>query len=210
MPQTETANKAGLRVRLALCLDLLTVVVVFVSLCLLRFRGEAFIYFTTDSNILAAIACILTAGYRVRALSRPGSAIPLPVRILRFTGSVAVAITFLTVLCFLGPKYGFGGMYAGANLPLHLFAPLTCVAATLIGDDAALPRLAHSLFGAVPVVLYGTLYAVFVLSDRMPDIYGFNADGRWYFTMPGFFFAAVIVSLGLFCLSRLCQKKRGQ
>ena len=209
MPQNETAKNAGLRVRVSLSLDLLTVGVVIVSLCMLRFRGEAFLYFTTDSNILAALACILTAGCRVRALSRPGTVIPLPVRVLRFAGTIGVTVTFLTVLCFLGPKYGFPGMYAGANLPLHLFAPLLCIVSTLIGFDAALPRLSLSLFGAAPVVVYGVIYAANVLSGRMPDLYAFNADGRWYITMPCFFLSAILISLGVYGLSRLCRRNNG-
>ena len=212
MEEYEPAEKKSRRASdarkmIALAADLASVAIVFVALCMLRFQREAFLYFTTDSNILAALACLLTAVFRIRALRRPGAVIPLSARVLHFAGTVAVTVTFLTVLVFLGPTYGFGGMYAGANLPLHLLVPLLCLLSTLCGDDTALPRPSLSLYGAIPVVLYGAIYAAFVLPGRMPDLYGFNAGGRWYITMPAFFIGAVVLSLGVFWLSVLFRKK---
>ena len=86
-------------------------------------------YFTVLSNLLEGIACVLwlvlRKGTHRSALER-----------LKYTAGIAVFITFTVVAGFLGPLYGFGNMYSGANLFFHLIVPVLAVAELFFLADA--------------------------------------------------------------------------
>ena len=61
-------------------------------------------YFTTDSNILACLAAAVMTVCDAVALASPGAGIPYFARILKYAGTVAVAVTICTVVLFLLPS----------------------------------------------------------------------------------------------------------
>ncbi len=209
------------RAAAALALDVLTVF--FVVFCVFRIftaggegnmqvaGWEAFRYFTVDSNVLAALAAASSVPFAVRALRTGREKIPRALLLFRFVGTAAVAVTFFTVLIFLGPIYGYPMMYAGSNLFLHLLCPLFFFLSFLFFTGRG-ERLPLRLFwlGVLPVVLYGAVYLYCVLiRGNWPDFYVFNSDGRWYVSLVVMLSATALLSvLFLFLFSRIREREK--
>lgn len=209
------------RAAAALALDVLTVF--FVACCVARFfavGGEgnmqvvgwtAFRYFTVDSNVLAALASAASVPVSLRALFAGEERMPRALLLFRFVGTAAVAVTFFTVLIFLGPIYGYPMMYAGSNLFLHLLCPLFFFLSFLFFTGRG-ERLPLRLFwlGVLPVVLYGAVYLYCVLiRGNWPDFYVFNSDGRWYVSLVVMLSATALLSvLFLFLFSRIREREK--
>ena len=119
-------------------------------------------YFTVDSNLLAAAASLICAAASVRAM-RSGGKVPAGLQILRLAGAASTGVTFMTVMCFLGPVFGFASMFAGPNLVMHLIVPVLAAAlfiAGRCGEDIPKRKI---VIGAVPVLIYGTFYALNII-----------------------------------------------
>lgn len=146
-------------------------------------------YFTALSNLFCAAAALALA------LARLGGVPSLPLLLFKYVGTVAVMVTLLTVLLFLGPNYGYKMLFSGPDLWLHLVCPLLALLSYLLWDRAPL-SLATALLGVLPVLLYGLLYLRrVVFQQRWEDFYGFNRGGKWPLS-----FAAMLLGAVLLCL----------
>lgn len=201
---------AKTRNRLVLALVAQAVVVVSTAASLVHFftaGGEGnmavagwkcFRYFTVDSNVLAALGCVVCMWFEVRAIRRAkasetagqsGNAnaiepvLPHGALIFMYVGTVAVTVTFMVVMCFLGPIYGYGYLFAGYNLPLHGSSPILCILTFMLLLRGKV-RLPEALWCEVPVLAYGAVYLVMAIllgpdTAGWPDFYLFNATGMW-------------------------------
>ena len=163
------------------------------------YRGEGnmqvlgvavFQYFTTLSNVLSAVASVVLVIFRIRQYLIKSDLHVLPgwIMTLRFAGTVAVGVTLLTVLLFLGPAIGYRPLFVGHNLFLHLTGPLLAIAALLFFDFGQPLNQGQVLFTVLPTFLYGSLYLYKVVVQGearggWKDFYGFNAGGRWYLSV---------------------------
>ena len=134
-------------------------------------------YFTFLSNVLLAIASLLTILF-------PRSFI---VWMLKYTGTAAVTVTMITVLVFLGPAIGYKKVLTGRELWMHLINPLIAIVTFTILERRSL-LFVYSLFGMLPVILYGILYYYKVLvvkneEKKWDDFYGYNKGGKWYISI---------------------------
>ena len=146
-------------------------------------------YFTAQSNILCAAATLAVAGMRLQG------AVPAPLLLLKFVSTVAVLVTLLTVLFFLGPQLGYKTLFSGPDLWLHLVCPLLALFSWLRWDKMPVSPL-MSLLGVIPVLLYGLLYlSKVVYKKAWEDFYGFNRGGKWPLS-----FAAMAGGTALLCL----------
>ncbi|MDO5434867.1 MAG: Pr6Pr family membrane protein [Clostridia bacterium] len=168
-----------------------------------------FRYFTTDSNVLAAIACAAVFICRLK-----GGKLPKPVLLLKFTGTVAVTVTLLTVVFFLGPtsylKSGWPGymrMFEGNTLVLHLIMPLLCLISLLTCERERI-SFRESLWALLPTAVYAVVYfiAVWILK-AWPDFYGFTFGGKAYM-VPVSGAAMLGLTLGLACLLRRLMSRK--
>ena len=184
-----------------------------VALCMLGFftRGgegnmqvvgvRAFQYFTVDSNVLCALACLCTAGWELRRL-RSDAPIPRWLNLFKFVGTVAVSLTCFTVLFFLGPLYGYGPMLAGRNFFLHLLCPLAAMFSFAVLERTDPAPLPLCLLGLLPTVVYGTVYfTLVILAKRWRDFYGFNRGGHWYLSAVLMLLATLLLSAALWTLN---------
>ena len=115
----EMEEKSSRRMYISVILNLVNFLLVVWSVgSMLVWRGtgnmqvsgsRAFMYFTVDSNVLCAIASLLIAGCQIRREVPPG------IFIFKYVGTTAVTVTLMTVLLFLGPVLGYGGMFSGIN-----------------------------------------------------------------------------------------------
>ena len=80
-------------------------------------------YFTTDSNILAAVVCAVTAVYDIRILSGKSDTLPQAVLILKFIGTACVTLTMVATVLFLMPVYGMF-VLKGSLIIVHVTTPL--------------------------------------------------------------------------------------
>lgn len=160
--------------------------------------SELFRYFTTLSNLLCAAASL--AVVIAWCFGEP----PLWVQILKFTGTAAVTVTMLTVLCVLGPvSHDWKELMTGAELFLHLFCPLLAIVSLLVFERPSAPAWLIAI-GAAPVFLYAVLYwykVIHVPEERKwPDFYGFNRNGKWPLMASLMLLGGSLISAALFLI----------
>ena len=130
-------------------------------------------YYTALSNLLCAAAALLFVCLRLLG------GVPAPFLYFKFAATVAVLVTLVTVLLFLGPQYGYKVLFSGPDLWLHLICPLLALLVWLLWDRIPVPA-AVSLVGTLPVCLYGLLYFYKVgIKKDWDDFYGYNRGGKW-------------------------------
>ena len=143
-------------------------------------------YFTFLSNVHLAVASLLI-------VILPNSFI---VWMIKYTGTAAVTVTMITVLVFLGPTIGYKKVLTGRELWMHLINPLIAIFTFTILERRSLPFV-YSLFGMLPVILYGIMYLYKVLlakeEKRWDDFYGYNKGGKWYISI-------ILMMIGTFAI----------
>ena len=157
-------------------------------------------YFTVLSNLLEGFACLYWLAGKVAKGER-----------LKFVATVAVSITFLVVMTFLGPLYGYPFMFEGANLWLHLLVPVGAILEQIFLSKGTFDRK-DMLFAALPVLFYGAGYLGNILMNGVGE---WPDTNDWYsFMMWGYPGAAVIygglvlISLALGLLFRKVRVKK--
>lgn len=148
----------------------------------MKFGGTGcFVFFTNDSNILAALCSLLMVPFNIKAIKSGRNEIPQWALILKFVGTVAVTVTLMVVLLFLGPTAGYAPMFEGNCLELHLICPLIAIVSFCFFERGIVLSKKQVLWGIVPTIIYGTVYLVNVVFTRVwIDFYGFNIGGYWY------------------------------
>ena len=168
-------------------------------------------YFTVLSNLLAGFAAVFSAALGSRALIRGEGGLPRWTVRLKYVSAVAVALTFTVVMVFLGPTFGYAGMFVGASFWMHLVVPLTCVFQCDVLDRGlgAITRR-DTLLAVLPMLIYGVGYVGNIMIHgvgRWPntnDWYGFAAAGLGW--TPLVFLAVALATWGLALLIRLPRK----
>ena len=157
-------------------------------------------YFTVLSNILMGAASLV---WVLAALF--ADSVPRWASRLKLVATASVALTFLTVMGFLGPIFGFPGMFRGANLFFHLIVPvLALVDFALFGDFV--PTLGETALCVIPMLLYGTVYTVNILLNGIEgnDLYGFL---NWGWAVGAAIFAVLTLVTWLSgMVLRLCAR----
>ena len=167
-------------------------------------RGKfALRFFTTLSNLLCAAACLLTA------LAINAGGIPEWIWMLKYIGTAAVTVTMLTVLFFLAPSFGKGALkvlLSGTDLFMHLITPLLALVSFCVFEKRGM-TFCQSLWGMLPVVLYGPVYLYKILfalpEKRWDDFYGFNKQGKWPVAFAGMVLGTFLICMGLMALQNV-------
>ena len=167
-------------------------------------RGKfALRFFTTLSNILCAVACLLTA------IAINAGGIPEWIWMLKYIGTAAVTVTMLTVLFFLAPSFGKGALkvlLSGTDLFMHLIIPLLALVSFCVFEKRGM-TFCQSLWGMLPVVLYGPVYLYKILfalpEKRWDDFYGFNKQGKWPVAFAGMVLGTFLICMGIMALQNI-------
>lgn len=110
-------------------------------------------WFTVLSNLLEAAACItwlfLTASEDEKRTRLAET--------IKFIAAVSVALTLVTVLFFLGPLFGYEGMFKGPNLWFHLLVPVIAGLEFMFLNKEEM-RKKEKRLATVPMFLYGAVY----------------------------------------------------
>ena len=150
------------------CVIFLVTTGVFISYFFVKSRviengWQSLRFFTTDSNLLAAVAAALVAVCDVQKLRGKRTDIAKPFMLLKFMGVISLMLTFCTVMCLLVPIYGVAQQLGGTAFHMHVVAPvLSFVSFVFLEADRKI-SLAQSFLGMVPMALYGTVYFLQVL-----------------------------------------------
>ena len=94
---------------------------------LIKTNQDIFTYFTTDSNLLACMACIaaiVMVVFDIQILRGKRTIIPKPAIIFKFVSVVAVMVVLVTCLVYLAPRYGFDFIFGKTFFHMHMGAPV--------------------------------------------------------------------------------------
>ncbi|MBR0220004.1 MAG: hypothetical protein IJQ33_12455 [Clostridia bacterium] len=159
----------------------------------------AFRFFTVQSNVLCAVSALLLCLFpHSRAMW-----------LVKYAGTAAVSVTMLTVLFYLGPLYGYKKLLSGNDLFMHLITPLLALVSFCVWEKRGLAFF-ESLWGLVPVILYGVLYMYRVVfcpkgapEKAWDDFYGFNQTGKYYLSAALMLAGTFLICMGLMALQNM-------
>ncbi len=182
------------------------------TLCFLTVGGalsssgfENLKYFTVLSNLFEGLISLL---WIVVWLVNKGK-IGRWLECLKYVATSAVFVTFTVVLVFLGPAYGMGNMYRGANLFFHLLVPIFAVLESVVLSETDFTWRAN-LFCMIPPFAYGVGYLVNILVNGVgvwPNTNDFYAFLTWGYPVGILIFACIVaLSFVLGLAVRLLRK----
>ena len=161
-------------------------------------------YFTVLSNLFVAFTCIPFVVFNILNIKNDTNNFSTVAQIFKYVACVAVGVTALTVIFFLGPKQGFGIMYKSVNLFLHLITPILAIASYCFFEGNPKLKFLVTCFSPITVFVYGTVYLINVLITKTwTDFYGFNANGLWYVSILAMLIAAYAIGVGIYFLTKL-------
>lgn len=149
----------------------------------------SFRYFTMLSNVLAAIAAALVAAFDAKALISDEEKIPRWVLILKYAGTVAVTLTFVTVVVFLGPMveamgHGYFKLFQNENFFLHFLSPILAIISFVCFEQIENFKFTETLYGVIPTILYSFAYLPMVVIGKenggWPDFYMLTFGGHMW------------------------------
>jgi len=179
---------------------------------------QCFRYFTILSNILLALGCVPVIAEDLRILQGKREQLSHRTVIIKFVSTVTAMVTFMTVLCYLGPilapTSGFFSLYIGGNFFLHFLNPLLSVLTMVLFERGERIKKAEILYCVIPYFLYGLTYLVMVVfvgqeNGGWPDFYHLRSeDGSWYFAAIAM--TAMVVFLGIVIRKLYQGRKKGK
>ena len=155
-------------------------------------------YFTVQSNLLFGISCLVYAIYRI--VVRKGE-VPKWLSILKYVSAVGVFVTFTVVMTFLGPLYGYGMMFSGANLFFHLLIPIFAIIEYVLFSEKI--SFKETFFAMIPPFVYGVGYLTNCLVNGIGSWETGNRNDWYYFLEWGYgigvalFVFLIVVAWGL-------------
>lgn len=131
------------------------------------FNAEQLKMFTIDSNILMLIVAVVVVASDIVALVKK-KPIGRVVSLLDFVGTLAVALTLVVVLAVLAPRNGVETIFGGYFLYLHFICPILAVVSFVFVDVDSKIKPLFSLYGLLPILLYGIPVVTLVLTGVVP------------------------------------------
>ena len=141
-------------------------------------------YFTVQSNLIMAAVSLVFAVYNTLKLFGASFEIPKALIVIKHVATVGVAVTFITVACYLSPinKAGYFKLFEGANFFYHFLVPVLAVLSLILFDGAKMP-FTFTLFGLIPLIIYGVFYITNAFTHMQNGV--ITADYDWYYLLQG-------------------------
>ena len=101
---------------------------------------------------------------------------------IKYIAAVSVSVTFIVVMVFLGPLFGYAAMFYGVSFWLHGVVPLCAIFEFLFCNRTKFSQK-DSLLAALPMMIYGLFYVGNILINGVGewphsnDWYGFMSWG---------------------------------
>ena len=143
-------------------------------------RLQAFRFFTVDSNILMGISAAFMAIAQMQVIKGKRKSISTALYVLKLASTVAVAITMLVTVFYLGfvIPTGFFSLFYHSNFIMHLAVPVLSIVVFVLYEKTDCIALKHNLFSYIPLVLYGIYYAIATFSHMKNGVVEKGYD--WY------------------------------
>lgn len=125
---------------------------------------------------------------------------------LKYIASVSLSLTFITVVLFLGPLFGYRIMFIGSNFWFHLIVPIIAVMEVIFLSKYTISKK-DNLFALMPMFIYGLFYVgnIFINGvgswPNINDWYGFFT---WGYT--GGVVVFVVISLATYFMGYVIKK----
>ena len=146
-------------------------------------------FFTVLSNLLNGTICLIFA-FRLM-----GSGwVTQSLKTWKLVGTSAAGLTFLTVMGFLGPVFGFQYMFNGSNFFLHLLLPVLSMLSFMLLERGARIPFRKTLWAMVPVAIYAVGYLGNILVQGVgdwPDRHDFYGFLTWGWP------TGIVIAIGL-------------
>ena len=160
---------------------------------------ESFRFFTTDSNILSALAALVVVIFDIKILRGKIKSLPHAVEVFKFIGTTAVMLTFCTVMVFLIHIYGPALLLLGTAFHMHVGGPLMALCSFALVEKNTRLSVPEAFLGLLPMAVYGTVYLVEVVLIGAPnggweDFYAFNQNNNWQVTVAVMLAATTAIS----------------
>ena len=149
-------------------------------------------YFTVLSNLFEAYASMMWLYKKDEKL--------------KYIASVSLSLTFITVVLFLGPLFGYRIMFIGSNFWFHLIIPIIAVMEVIFLSKYTISKK-DNLFALMPMFIYGLFYVgnIFINGvgswPNINDWYGFFT---WGYT--GGVVVFVVISLATYFMGYVIKK----
>lgn len=168
---------------------------------------KCFKFFTVDSNILMALFSIPVMIYEITNVIYSKNRMPKAVIVLKYIGTVAVMVTFLTTALFLPQFYDIKFLFEGINFYLHLICPLFAFISLLVETQEEI-KTRSIIFGTLPVIIYGAIYIYMVkFSQEWEDFYGFDSEGYGYLSYVIMILLTLLLSFLILKLHKITKEK---
>ena len=143
---------------------------------------SVFKFFTFQSNVFMGIVAFVYGYYQLLIIKGKKNNIPHVLLVFNHIGVTAVGLTFLIVIFFLAPGYGFDKMYNNANLFFHALVPLFAMINYMFLEKECTIKFKETPLAIIPSLLYGIVYFIVVASlnaygDINIDFYMFGQNG---------------------------------
>ncbi len=155
---------------------------------LLVSKSNCFRYFTNLSNIFAAATALIALIFECKNAVRDKYFLPGWVMTLKFSATVSLMLTFLTVVFFLAPitvtrGLSYFHLFEYNYFFLHFLTPVIAIISVIFFERAKNFKFRYCVFGVVPMILYSFLYfyEVVILGTEnggWPDFYSFTLGGN--------------------------------
>ena len=151
-------------------------------------------YFTILSNLLEGFASLM---FLVAGNKEDGR-----LNVLKYVAATSVGLTFLTVVVFLGPLFGYLLMFTGVSFWLHLIVPVLAIVEYVIYNDYRM-YVRDNILAVVPMIIYGIFYLGNIIINGVGewphsnDRYGFVSWGIPIGIVIFFVIIAVTYGIGL-------------
>lgn len=187
----------------------------FIKLDYLDSPFQRFCFFTTDSNILSAIAAVVVVIFDIKILRGKNNALPHIVELFKFVAVTAVILTFCTVMVLLVPVYGAKRELLGTAAYMHVGGPMLALLSFTLVEKSTRLSVPETFLGLVPVVIYGAVYFVEVIligvqNGGWPDFYSFNKNGNWMLTVVIILAATIAIGFLVRLLHNINIKKQNR
>lgn len=163
---------------LSLLLNLFVVAVELFSIpvCWQMMGAEMFTFYTQDFNILAMLACAVTAWYQLLGLFT-GRPLPLWVKRFKFVAASCLVMITGTVCLILAPLCGPGGyqelLLSAEMIANHLLNPLAAALSLLLFERRPRLPLRTVWLACLPTLVYGAAVLALNIQQVIHGPYSF-------------------------------------
>ena len=161
------------RKKISLTFNLLIIILEIISFIITYYVNHkiSFEYYTEDSNMLALITSSILVIYLVLNKKTPDW-----LRLLKYSSTICLAVTFFVVIFVLAPMYDFNYnflLFENALLYQHLLCPILCIITFIFFDELGEYRLKDIFIGLSLTIIYTIILVILNCLDLVVGPYPF-------------------------------------